>query len=256
MSNLRITFAMPAPLTMGMKLVGIQGPPGDGGGSASWGGITGTLSDQADLQAALDGKATSAQGDLADTALQPGASIPWTDVTGKPTFATVATSGAYADLSGKPTLAPIATSGSASDLSTGTVPAARLSLTVAELNTALSDGDVATGGGTATGTNTGDQTISLTGDVTGSGTGSFAATIANGAVTLAKMANLAASSIIGNNTGSAAAPIALTAAQVKAILAIATGDVSGLGSVATKNITIGTTAPSSPSVGDFWVDTN
>jgi hypothetical protein len=39
-----------------------------------------------------------------------------------------------------------------------------------------------------TGTNTGDQTITLTGDVTGSGTGSFAATIANSAVTAAKMA--------------------------------------------------------------------
>jgi len=39
-----------------------------------------------------------------------------------------------------------------------------------------------------TGTNTGDQTITLTNDVTGSGTGSFAATIASGAVTPAKMA--------------------------------------------------------------------
>lgn len=82
--------------------------------------------------------ATAAQGALADSALQPGDTIPWTDVTGKPTFAA------------------IATSGSASDLSTGTLPPARLALTVAELNTALSDGDVATGGGTATGTNTGD----------------------------------------------------------------------------------------------------
>lgn len=57
------------------------------------------------------------------------------------------------------------------------------SFTVAQLNTALSDWDVATGGGTATGTNTGDQTITLTWDVTGSGTGSFAATLANTAVT-------------------------------------------------------------------------
>lgn len=39
------------------------------------------------------------------------------------------------------------------------------------------------------GTNTGDQTITLTGDVTGSGTGSFATTIANLAVTNAKIAN-------------------------------------------------------------------
>lgn len=39
-----------------------------------------------------------------------------------------------------------------------------------------------------TGTNSGDQTITLTGDVTGSGTGTFATTIANGAVTQAKLA--------------------------------------------------------------------
>lgn len=43
-----------------------------------------------------------------------------------------------------------------------------------------------------TGTNSGDQTITLTGDVTGSGTGSFAATIANDAVTYAKMQNVSA----------------------------------------------------------------
>jgi hypothetical protein len=48
--------------------------------------------------------ATAAQGAKADTALQPGAGIAWADVSGKPTFATVATSGSYADLSGKPTL--------------------------------------------------------------------------------------------------------------------------------------------------------
>jgi hypothetical protein len=53
--------------------------------------------------------------------------------------------------------------------------------------------------GSSTGTNTGDQTITLTGDVTGSGTGSFAATIANGAVTNAKLAN---STISGVSLGS------------------------------------------------------
>jgi len=43
------------------------------------------------------------------------------------------------------------------------------------------------GDATLSGTNTGDQTITLTGDVTGSGTGSFATTIANNAVTDAKV---------------------------------------------------------------------
>ena len=42
--------------------------------------------------------------------------VAWTSVTGKPAFATVATSGAYADLSGTPTLATVATSGSYVDL--------------------------------------------------------------------------------------------------------------------------------------------
>ena len=45
------------------------------------------------------------------------------------------------------------------------------------------------------GTNTGDQTIALTGDVTGSGTGSFATTIANDAVTTAKLNLISTSSV-------------------------------------------------------------
>ena len=66
----------------------------------------------------------------------------------------------------------------------------------------------------------------LTGDVT---TAVNAATIANDVVTNAKLANMAANSIKGNNTGGAADPLDLTAAQVKTLLAIAAGDVSGLG---------------------------
>ena len=73
----------------------------------------------------------------------------------------------------------------------------------------------------------------MTGDVTNT-QGSLSTAIASGAVTLGKMSNLAANSIIGNNTGSSATPIALTTAQVKTLLAIATGDVSGLGTIATQ----------------------
>ena len=70
------------------------------------------------------------------------------------------------------------------------------------------------------------------GDITVSGSGATW-TIAAGAVTVSKMANLAASTILGNNTGVSAAPIALSVAQVKTLLAIAAGDVSGLATVAT-----------------------
>lgn len=56
-------------------------------------------------------------------------------------------------------------------------------------------------------------------------------TIDNGVVTLAKMANLAANSILGNNTGSAATPIALTATQVRTFLNVADGATANTGTV-------------------------
>ena len=70
------------------------------------------------------------------------------------------------------------------------------------------------------------QNATHTGDVTGA----TELTIADGKVTLAKMANLAADSIIGNNTGTPATPIALSGTQVKAMLSLAASDV-GLGNV-------------------------
>lgn len=76
------------------------------------------------------------------------------------------------------------------------------------------------------GTNTGDQTITLTGDVTGSGTGSFAATIAAAAVTLAKMANVAAGSIFYRKSVGAGAPETQTLATLKTDLGL-TGTNSG-----------------------------
>lgn len=61
------------------------------------------------------------------------------------------------------------------------------------------------------------QTLSGTGDVTWA-SNSFATTIANAAVTLAKMSSLAASSFIANNTGSAATPLAVSASNAAAML--------------------------------------
>jgi hypothetical protein len=58
----------------------------------------------------------------------------------------------------------------------------------------------------------------LTGDVTASA-GSNATTIASGAVTLTKQANLAANSVIGNNTGSSAAPVAVPLSNAGAVAA-------------------------------------
>lgn len=59
--------------------------------------------------------------------------------------------------------------------------------------------------------------LTATGDVTGSIPG--ATTISAGAVSLAKMANLSANTIIGNNTGLSATPLALTATQTAAMIA-------------------------------------
>jgi hypothetical protein len=61
--------------------------------------------------------------------------------------------------------------------------------------------------------------ISSGSTVGGDLTGSYPSpTIASGAVSLAKMANLATGTIIGNNSGSTGVPLALTSAQVTAML--------------------------------------
>jgi hypothetical protein len=72
--------------------------------------------------------------------------------------------------------------------------------------------------------------------------GSAVLTIGAGKVTLAMQANLAANSIMGNNTGSAATPIALTAAQVKTLLALNNVENTALSTWAgsTSLVTLGT----------------
>jgi hypothetical protein len=90
---------------------------------------------------------------------------------------------------------------------------------IADIRTTLGLGSLSTQNGsfsgTSTGTNTGDQTITLTGDVTGTGTGSFAATIAENAITTAKINNeavttnkVASGAITAINLGDNSASIA------------------------------------------------
>jgi hypothetical protein len=105
-------------------------------------------------------------------------------------------------------------------------------------------GFTGTHSGTSSGTNTGDQTIQLTGDVTGSGTGSFAATIANSAVTLAKMADMATDSFLGRDTAGTGAPEVLSASTAKTIMSLNNVENTALSTWAgTTNITtLGTIA--------------
>lgn len=72
------------------------------------------------------------------------------------------------------------------------------------------------------------QTITLTGDVTGSGTASIAATIANNAVTLAKMAQVATSTILGRVTAGTGNVEALTGTQATTLLNTFTSTLKGL----------------------------
>ena len=138
-----------------------------GGGGGTWGSITGTLSDQTDLQTALDGK-------VDENAAITGATK--TKIT-------------Y-DAKGLVTAGADATTADINDSTD------RRYVTDAQ-QTVI---------GNTSGTNTGDQTITLTGDVTGSGTGGFAATIAADAVTNTKAANMAAWTVKGRNNAASGDP--------------------------------------------------
>ena len=84
----------------------------------------------------------------------------------------------------------------------------------------------------ATGTLQAAQEPAHTGDVTNAA-GSLALAIAANAVTNAKAAQMPANTFKGNNTAAAANAADLTTAQAKALLAISTADITGLGVLAT-----------------------
>jgi hypothetical protein len=195
-----------------------------------------------------------------------------------------------ADIASSPNLryltdAQLAVVGNTSNTNTGdeTVTTIRTKLGITTLSGSNTGDETATtiktklGITTLSGSNTGDQTIALTGDVTGTGTGSFAATVSNGAITMAKLANMNSNTIMGNNAGAAATPVALTTTQVKTMLAITEGDVANLTtdlaakaglvantftgkqtfaapSATTASIFLpnGATSPTTPTTGDFW----
>ena len=71
-----------------------------------------------------------------------------------------------------------------------------------------------------------EQTITLTSDVTGSGTGSFATTIASGAVSLAKMANVSTGTVFYRKTSGSGAPEVQSLSTLKTDLGL-TGTNSG-----------------------------
>jgi len=98
------------------------------------------------------------------------------------------------------------------------------SFTTAQINTALSDGDIATGGGTATGTNTGDQTsiVGITGTLTQFNTALTGADFASGGGTAT-----------GTNTGDQTSIVGITGTVAQFNTAITDGDLATGGGTAT-----------------------
>jgi hypothetical protein len=94
------------------------------------------------------------------------------------------------------------------------------------------------------GNNTGDQTITLTGDVTGTGTGSFAATIANNAVTYAKMQAISASSKLLGSSASGTAVQEITLGTNLSMAGSTLNAAVASGSVTSVNADGGTTGMS------------
>jgi len=135
--------------------------------AVAWGGITGTLSSQTDLQTTLDGKVDE------NTAITGGTNTKITyDAKGLVTAGVAATTADIVDSLNKRyvTDANLTVIGNTSGTNTGDqISIVGITGSLTEFNTALTGADFATGGGTVTGTssgtNTGDQTtiVGITG---------------------------------------------------------------------------------------------
>jgi len=82
---------------------------------------------------------------------------------------------------------------------------------------------------------TGNQSITLSGDASGTGTTAITVTIANDAVSNAKLANMANATIKGRSTAGTGDPEDLSASQVKTILAVVAADISDFSTAVRSN---------------------
>jgi hypothetical protein len=141
--------------------------------------------------------------------------------------------------------------------SSSTLSVANLTGTKAQFNTAVTDGDFRYVGDTQTASTISDFDTAVAANSavaantakstnathTGDVTGATALTIAARAVTWAKVQAMATARLLGRSTAGSGDVEELTAAQGRTLLSLPA-------------ITVSTTAPGSPSVGDLWVDTN
>jgi hypothetical protein len=176
-----------------------RGPAGTGSGAATWGVITGTLSDQTDLQSALDGKSPS-------SGISPSAITGTAVITTDPRLSDARTPTAHTHV--------------VSDIT----PVSGQHLIGRHAGGSGAAQEVTVGNGLEF-QGSGIRRSALTGDVTASA-GSNSTTIANDAVSNTKLANMAQATIKGRASGAGTGdPQDLTASEARTALGSgATGD--------------------------------
>lgn len=228
------------------------------GGAATWGGISGTMSAQTDLMTSLNGKQPLAAVLTGTTAsfttaqetklagITAGASV--SSVSGTGTVSGLTLTGTVTS-SGNLTLGGTlaVTPSNFASQTANTVLAAPNGAPGAPTFRALLAADIPTLNQSTTGsaaTLTTARDIAMTGDVSwtvsfnGSANVTAAGTIQAGAVTLAKMANMATGSLIYRKTAGTGAPEVQTLATLKTDLALATVATSGSAADLTGNLAV------------------